>query len=187
MADLDRFGWLAPWYERLFKPRQSDPLHSVVGLPISGRLLDAGGGTGRIAQSLVAKVGQVIVADLSLRMLREAARKDALQVVNSQSEYLPFPDGHFERVIMVDALHHVCDQQQTARELYRVLAPGGRLVIEEPDFRAWGIKLIALGEKLLLFHSHFLSPGRIAGLFAGNGGGVAVITEGFVSYIVVEK
>lgn len=187
MPDLDHFGWLAPYYERVIKPRQGNPLPGVAGLPVPGALLDAGGGTGRIAQSLVGLAGQVVVADLSLKMLKEAAGKDHLQTVNCRSEKLPFPDGTFKRVIMVDALHHVCDQQQTAQELYRVLAPGGRLVIEEPDVRAWGVKMIALGEKLLLMRSHFLSPPRIAGLFTGNSGQVSVITEGVISCIVVQK
>ena len=59
---------------------------------------------------------------------------------------------------MVDALHHVIHQGQTAREMYRVLKPGGRIVIEEPDIRKFGVKLIAVAEKLLLMRSHFLSP-----------------------------
>jgi len=187
MPGLDHFGWLAPYYERFIKPRQEDPLHSVAGLPVSGPLLDAGGGTGRIAQSLVNLAGRVVVADLSLKMLKEAAGKDHLQAVNCHSEHLPFPDGYFERVVMVDALHHVCDQRQTAGELFRVLAPGGRLVIEEPDVRVWGVKLIAVGEKLLLMRSHFLSPPRIAALFAGLSERVSVKNDGPISYTVVEK
>lgn len=187
MPDLDHFGWLAPVYDRLIKPREEDPLHDVAGLPVKGRLLDAGGGTGRIAQTLIHLAGQVVVADLSYKMLAEAARKDHLQVVNSHSERLPFPDNEFERIIMVDALHHVCDQQETAGELYRVLAPGGRLVIEEPDLQHWAVKLIALGEKLALMRSHFLSPPRIANLFDHSAAMVNVIRNGAIAYVVIEK
>ena len=61
---------------------------------------------------------------------------------------------------MVDALHHVINHGQTAREMYRVLKPGGRIVIEEPDIRSFYVKLIAVAEKLLLMRSHFLSPQR---------------------------
>lgn len=187
MPELDHFGWLAPFYDRLIKPRQADPLHAIAGLPVTGRLLDAGGGTGRIAQNLVQLAGEVIVADLSRRMLKEASKKDSLRAVNSLSECLPFADGAFERIIMVDALHHVCDQDQTAGELYRVLSPGGRLVIEEPDLRHWAVKLIAFGEKLALMHSHFLSPPRIAGLFSGVVARVEVVRNGATAYVVVDK
>lgn len=41
---------------------------------------------------------------------------------------------------------------------------GGRLVIEEPDLRFFGVKLLALAEKFALMRSHFLSPPRIAEL-----------------------
>lgn len=187
MPDLDHFGWLAPFYDRLIKPRQEDPLHEIVGLPITGYLLDAGGGTGRIAQSLIHMAGQVVVADLSYLMLAEAARKDHLRVVNSHSERLPFPDNKFERIIMVDAFHHVCDQTETAGELYRVLASGGRLVIEEPDLQHWVVKLIAVGEKLALMRSHFLSPARIARLFDHSTAKVHVIRNGAIAYVIVDK
>lgn len=187
MPDLDHFGWLAPVYDRLIKPRQEDPLHQLAGLPVKGRLLDAGGGTGRIAQNLAHLTGEVVVADLSLKMLLEASRKAHLQVVNCHSECLPFGDHEFERIIMVDALHHVCDQAETAQELYRVLAPGGRLVIEEPDLRHWAVKLIAIGEKLALMRSHFLKPPQIAGLFAKTGAVVQQIQKGAIAYVLVDK
>ncbi len=57
---------------------------------------------------------------------------------------------------MVNALHHVCNQQETVNELWRTLQPGGRIVIEEPDVRTFAVKLFALGEKLALMRSHFL-------------------------------
>jgi demethylmenaquinone methyltransferase/2-methoxy-6-polyprenyl-1,4-benzoquinol methylase len=70
-------------------------------------------------------------------------------------------------VIIVDAFHHVAEHGRTAAELWRVLKPGGRLVIEEPDIRTFGVVLIALAEKFLLMRSHFLSPERIAEFFPG--------------------
>jgi ubiquinone/menaquinone biosynthesis C-methylase UbiE len=187
MPDFDHFGFLAPFYERVIKPRVNDPLHNIAGLPVKGSLLDAGGGTGRIAQTLVGMAGEIVVADLSLKMLREAAKKNSLDVVNSHSERLPFPDRVFERILMVDALHHVCDQKQTAQELFRVLAPGGRIVIEEPDLRHWAVKLIAVIEKLALMRSHFLSPPRIAKLFQPYAAQVEIVNIGANAYVVVDK
>ena len=49
--------------------------------------------------------------------------------------------------------------------MFRVLKPGGLLVIEEPDIRTFGVKLIAIAEKLLLMRSHFLAPEEITNLF----------------------
>src|SRR3970040_1698460 len=131
---------------------------ALAALPVSGALLDAGGGTGRVAQFMSGKANPIVVADLSCKMLSEARQKDGLRPVCSHTEKLPFPDETFARIIMVDALHHVCDQRGTVGELWRTLQPGGRLVIEEPDLRLFGVKLLAIAEKLALMRSHFLSP-----------------------------
>ncbi len=155
MPIFDHFSTLAPHYDRLIQPPQNDHLRSYVRLPSSGRLLDAGGGTGRIAQQLIGQVDQIIVADQSLKMLREAKEKGGLLAVGSETEQLPFPDGCFSRVLVVDAYHHLTDQGSSLVEFWRVLAPGGRLVIEEPDIDRFAVKLIALGEKLTFFQSHF--------------------------------
>ncbi len=181
----DDFGWIAPLYHRAGDYTSIDPLLDAAGLPVNGRLLDAGGGTGRVAGALLGLAGQIVVADLSLRMLHFAATRPGLRAAAAQSERLPFPSGTFERILMVDALHHVVDQAETARELYRVLQAGGRLVIEEPDIRHWGVKLIALGEKLLLMRSHFLDAGQIVGLFPSSRTRVRTL-DGNVQ-VIVEK
>jgi demethylmenaquinone methyltransferase/2-methoxy-6-polyprenyl-1,4-benzoquinol methylase len=109
-------------------------------------------------------------------MLRQAVGKDGLQPANAFAEWLPFPTGSFDRILMVDALHHVADQVRTARELMRVLAPGGRLVIEEPDIVHFPVKVVALAEKIALMQSHFLHPRRIQVLFQALGGRATVHT-----------
>jgi demethylmenaquinone methyltransferase/2-methoxy-6-polyprenyl-1,4-benzoquinol methylase len=135
MAAFDHFDFLAPFYDRLIKLDEARRLEQHLALPTSGKLLDAGGGTGRVAHALREKASCVIVADLSIGMLRQAAVKDGLKPVCSLSEHLPFANAEFDRIVMVDAFHHVCDHIKTAHELWRVLRPGGRLVIEEPDVR----------------------------------------------------
>ena len=184
---FDHFGFLAPFYEKVIQPKDSQEIREFCRLPTDGALLDAGGGTGRIAQTLRGQAGLIVVADLSLKMLEQAHSKDGLRLACSHSERLPFPQASFERVIMVDALHHVIDQQQTANELWRVLKPGGRLVIEEPDIRVWSVKLIAAVEKLALMRSHFLSPPKIAALFPYRQARVSIDTKGYNAWVSVEK
>ncbi len=187
MPLLDHFGLLAPFYEKLIPLQDDKPLWEYLQLPVDGPLLDAGGGTGRVAVTLKDSAPQVVVADESFKMLREAVRKDGLQPVGTQTERLPFPEGTFVRVLMVDALHHVDDQRRTLAELWRVLAPGGLLVIEEPDIRTWSVKWIAVMEKVTLMRSHFLPPSRIVDLLPVNGDAVDVHTEGFNAWIVARK
>ena len=187
MPLFDHFDFLAPLYETFIPPKDPQEIWALADLPVAGVLLDAGGGTGRIAQFMHGKVDSVVVADLSRKMLSEARRKDGLRPVCSHTETLPFPDGAFARIIMVDALHHVKDQRVTAGELWRTLQPGGRLIIEEPDLRAFVVKLLALAEKLALMRSHFLSPLRIAALFQYPNARVRVEAGKFNAWIIVEK
>jgi ubiquinone/menaquinone biosynthesis C-methylase UbiE len=184
---FDHFEHVAPFYDDVIRLREPERLISRLGLPVRGRLLDAGGGTGRVAQALKGLASDILVADISLGMLRQAGEKDGLLRVCAPTERLPFPDGTFERILMVDALHHVINQKATARELLRVLMPGGRLVIEEPDVRTFQVKLVALAEKLALMRSHFLTPPAIAQLFAVPGVRTRVEADGFNAWVIVEK
>jgi demethylmenaquinone methyltransferase/2-methoxy-6-polyprenyl-1,4-benzoquinol methylase len=178
---FDHFGWIAPIYAQY---RNLERLRQLAELPVSGRLLDIGGGTGRVASALCDLAGEIVIADVSMGMLRQAPLS-TLRPVCSFSESLPFPGASFERVIMVDALHHVVDQAATALEMLRILKPGGLLIIEEPDIRTFGVKLIALAEKLLLMRSNFLSPVRITALFPSAQ--TRIVTEDATAWIVVEK
>lgn len=183
----DHFDLLAPFYERFIHPREPVDLAGYAGLPTQGALLDAGGGTGRISQFLIDKASIIVVADLSHDMLREAAQKPGLRAVRSHSERLPFPNDTFASIIMVDALHHVCNQRQTAEDLFRVLRPGGTLVIEEPDIRKFVIKLIAVGEKLAFMRSHFLNAEQIAALFQQPDARIEVITGDTTAWVIIKK
>lgn len=184
---LDHFGFIAPFYDKAIPLRRAEKLIELTRLPVDGRLLDAGGGTGRVAQSLKGYVSKVVVADLSIGMLSEAKAKDGLSLICSFSESLPIPDETFERIIMIDALHHVLDQQETAAELYRVLKPGGRIVIEEPDIGKFMVKLIAIAEKILLMRSHFLSPPKIVELFRPFKTNTQIVREEFSAWVIIDK
>ena len=180
---FDHFAAIAPLYARVIYSK-TNIMREVAELPVKGVLLDVGGGTGRVSSAIRDLVDEVVIADVSFGMLREVPRA-ALRPVCGGSESLPFADNSFERVIMVDALHHVIDHADSAREMFRVLQPGGILVIEEPDIRTFGVKLIALAEKLLLMRSHFLAPDQIMELFSS--GEKKVRAEDGTAWVVIKK
>lgn len=100
------------------------------------RILDLAGGTGRLAAALTADGHQAVVADLSAPMARRAARK-SLSATVARAEALPFPDASFDRVVILDALHHMAELPVVAGELKRLLAPDGKLILFEPDPRSF--------------------------------------------------
>ncbi|GAB4483447.1 MAG: hypothetical protein OHK0031_06770 [Anaerolineales bacterium] len=183
--NFDHFDFLAPFYDRVIPFSRLEKMLNLLALPAPVNLLDAGGGTGRVAKALQPHLASVTVADLSAGMLAQARQK-GLAAASAVTENLPFPAESFERVLMVDALHHVFNQRETVRELYRVLKPGGLLLIEEPDLRVFAVKLIALAEKLALMRSHFLSPPQIAALFPPEAR-LRLEAEAGNAWIIVEK
>lgn len=155
------FDIISSLYDKVMGEPDREFLQDLLGLPTDGWLLDAGGGTGRASAYLRPHVRGLIVSDLSRAMLNEAHKKDGLLPVCAVSEELPFTDGFFDRILVVDALHHFHNQKRSIGELVRVLAPGGKLVIEEPDISLTSVKFVALIEKLLLMGSRFLGSEEI--------------------------
>jgi demethylmenaquinone methyltransferase/2-methoxy-6-polyprenyl-1,4-benzoquinol methylase len=183
MPVFDHFAAIAPLYARVTYSKAS-LMREIAELPVNGRLLDVGGGTGRVSSAICDLVDEVVIADVSFGMLKQTPRA-TLKPVCGGSESLPFADNSFERVIMVDALHHVIHHADSAREMFRVLKPSGLLIIEEPDIRTFGVKLIAIAEKMLLMRSHFLTPDQIMKLFAD--GEKSIRAEDGTAWVIVRK
>jgi demethylmenaquinone methyltransferase/2-methoxy-6-polyprenyl-1,4-benzoquinol methylase len=184
---MDLFSWIAPRYDRIFHFSDPTQLLALLELEPTHWLLDVGGGTGRVTSTLAEHVARVCIIDVSLGMLVEARTKE-LRAYRGAAEHLPFPDATFDRILIVDAFHHFCDWPWAATELLRALRPGGRIVIEEPDIRNVVVKLIALGERLLLMRSRFYAPSDLAQLFRDAGGRVKLHeNSGGVFWAVIER
>lgn len=105
------------------------------------RILDLAGGTGDLAAQMARQTGpagEVVLADINDSMLRQGrARLDDQGVVGNvryvqgNAECLPFPDNHFDVITMAFGLRNVTDKEAALRSMYRVLKPGGRLLVLE--------------------------------------------------------
>lgn len=162
---LDHFGLLSPLYERFIRPPDPARLSALLALEPGQALLDVGGGTGRVTQLLAGSGAWVLILDPSWGMLRQARGKDCCAVCQGTAEQLPFVNDAFARIVAVDSFHHFWNHAAAAAELVRVLAPGGRLVIEEFDVRRLAVKMVALGERVALMRSRFFAPDSLAALF----------------------
>ena len=102
---------------------------------LSDRALDVSTGGGHTALALAPHVAQITASDLTPRML--AAARDFLtssgvtnaDYVIADAEQLPFLDASFDLVTVRIAPHHYASVATAVREMTRVLAPGGRLLL----------------------------------------------------------
>jgi SAM-dependent methyltransferase len=93
------------------------------------RMLDVAGGSGSLAAAVRDRVAAVTVFDASPRLLEHVP--EGVARVAGRAEQLPFGDGSFDIVACVNALHHIARPARALDEMARVLAPGGRLVLED--------------------------------------------------------
>jgi demethylmenaquinone methyltransferase/2-methoxy-6-polyprenyl-1,4-benzoquinol methylase len=102
------------------------------GLHPHACLLDLGTGTGDLAREGRAQqpTAHITAADFTIEMMR-AGRKpaDAFGWANADALNLPFPDQSFHAVVSGFLMRNVIDNQAALREQFRVLKPGGRVVI----------------------------------------------------------
>jgi len=185
---IPHFDLLAPWYDRVVRLDISPRLAQALRLPHDGLLLDGGGGTGRSSFPFRSAGGRLVGCDFSLPMLQQARIKGIEDLAQARAESLPFRDGAFDSIMVVDALHHFSDGQGAIREFARVLKPGGRLVIEEPDRRLWAIKLLAILEKMALMHSRIATMPEIVRMAVAEGLTARIETgERWTSWVVCDK
>lgn len=104
-------------------------------------VLDLAGGTGDLAARLaplVSAQGTIVVADINAAMLEVGRERlldqgitGNLSFTQANAESLPFPDQHFDCVIIGFGLRNVTDKLQALTEMYRVLKPAGRALVLE--------------------------------------------------------
>ncbi len=91
-------------------------------------ILDVGFGTGRIGLPIAKRHARTVGADLSQNMLLQTPdTKPPVPRVRADARALPFPNGAFQRVVVVHLLHLIPDWRQAMAEITRVCAPGGSI------------------------------------------------------------
>ena len=104
-------------------------------------VLDIAGGTGDLAAQFAKKVGnqgQIILADINEKMLQKGRERlldkgiaGNIAFVQADAEQLPFPTNYFDCASIAFGLRNMTDKAAALRSIYRVLKPGGKLLILE--------------------------------------------------------
>jgi SAM-dependent methyltransferase len=123
--------------------RRLDPLTvrriKPLTLPGGARCLEIGGGQGSIARWLCEHVGpggHVTATDLETGFLSELPPAN-LTVVRHDVRTDEFPESSFDLIHVRAVLMHIAERMAALRRMASWLAPGGWLLVEEPDFGMW--------------------------------------------------
>lgn len=101
--------------------------------PVAGeRILDVAAGTGTSSAALQRNGATVVALDFSAGMVAEGRRRHKnIEFVEGDATKLPFGDNEFDAVSISFGLRNVVEPKLALAEMYRVLKPGGRLVVCE--------------------------------------------------------
>jgi len=105
------------------------------------RVLDIAGGTGDLAakfSEIVGAEGEVVLADINDSMLKVGRSRlidrgivGNVRYAQANAECLPFPDNHFDLITIAFGLRNVTDKEKALASMFRILKPGGRLLVLE--------------------------------------------------------
>ncbi|MDZ7294307.1 MAG: methyltransferase domain-containing protein [candidate division KSB1 bacterium] len=98
---------------------------------VRGALIaDVGSSVGEISRGLIDRGGRLVCLDISLESLRRCRELNPeAVVVHGNALNLPFADESFDHVISIGVLHHTPDCRLGFRQVVRVTAPGGSIVV----------------------------------------------------------
>ena len=114
---------------------------NMAALKPGQQVLDLAGGTGDLARLMAPAVGpsgHIVLADINAAMLENGRRRLLDRGISgnvtfalANAEALPFADNRFDLATMAFGLRNVTDKQRALDSLFRVLKPGGRLLVLE--------------------------------------------------------
>lgn len=99
------------------------------------RVLDLGCGYGGFLQGLSEHGERVFPSDISLESLGHCSDRGFPAGAVSSGYALPYRDGAFDLVCLFDAIEHIPDDERVMREVARVLAPGGHVLVTVPAYQ----------------------------------------------------
>lgn len=132
----DRWAWFYDLAERSNRTVNAAAAARVAELvPVGARVLDCAAGTGEFSLAAAKRAASVLCTDQSQPMLDRARKKAAkrgltnIRFAQRDVTDLSDPDGSFDAVIAANVLHLLPEPETAVRELWRVTAPGGRLIL----------------------------------------------------------
>jgi SAM-dependent methyltransferase len=102
-------------------------------LPSAQRVLEIGCSTGYLTRLFADKAQSMFGLDMNQAALRQAAKRNpSMHLACGDAEHLPFSDGAFDAIVMLEVIEHTQSDAAAVAELRRVLKPGGVLILSTP-------------------------------------------------------
>jgi SAM-dependent methyltransferase len=120
------------WYRG--RRRVLENVLAELDLASGAEVLDAGCGSGRNMVEL-SRLGAVTGVELSDTSVALARERGYGEVIAGSVLEMPFADGRFDLAVSLDVIEHLEDDLTALRELRRVVAPGGALLITVPAYQ----------------------------------------------------
>lgn len=159
----DGYNLHAPFYDQKIKWLNSfEPGKIIRYFPEikNKNILDVGAGTGRLAVQLAEQGGLVTALDVSAEMLKILVKKQpAIQTVVGDAENLPFDNNTFDMVLAAFLVVHLKDPKIFFDEAYRVLKPGGTLLVT--NISQTDPPPLPAGQGQVIIESYYHSPNQI--------------------------
>lgn len=102
---------------------------------LSNAIIDVGGGNGEISKYLQSINKDVVLLEPGYHGAKNAVRRGVNHVINSSLFDAGFIDGAFDTAISLDVLEHIEDDEKFLKEIFRILKPGGKLVLTVPAYQ----------------------------------------------------
>lgn len=136
---------------RKAKPRDFEPYNGGNGridravdlilnedFPRSGTLVDVGGAIGNLGYALRDHFQTRWCMDIAEECMAPAEKKgNIFLAVNTDAQGIPIADESADLIVALDFIEHVLDPQYFARECFRVLKSGGKVLINTPNIQFW--------------------------------------------------
>jgi 2-polyprenyl-3-methyl-5-hydroxy-6-metoxy-1,4-benzoquinol methylase len=164
-ARLRRHFWLRSLYHRV----TGEYLSAIIARS-SGKVLDVGCGSGFLLDDLRTAGRTACGVELN-RQEADAAAAKGFEVFCGPLEQAGFPDASFDTVILNHVLEHVPSPSATLREIYRLLAPGGILLLHTPNLSSYQRRIFGpcWAGWHLPFHLYQFTPATLANLARAAG------------------
>jgi SAM-dependent methyltransferase len=158
MRSIDRL--LQAWRARMARP----------WVPAGARVLDIGCHQGEFLRSLGDRVGPSVGFD---PLTTPAQTERYSLIANVFSEPAPFEDGSFDAVVMLATLEHIRDKESLAGACFRLLRPGGRVIVTVPsglvDTIIHFLCTLRLADGMSLEEHHGYDPRTTPAVFGRSG------------------